>query len=839
MRGENGTESVEHADAAVGVAAGRFKGANKKMRPTRGAGKTPEPRRQFGQFSTRKTAEPSYKQQTGGETAELLLGRARLAGRRGNREKSFALFRAAAQLRPQDWEFQFEIAHALKRLGYLKEAADRCRYVLERKPEHARASQMLATLTPEHPRSRAQPEVAAGSSSDIAAKFDKIIKKVRKFRKTGQRVMAEMHCRQILQAAPDHLEASIELALLLRHQEANEAALAQLEIARIKHPDNIELLLQLAVILRDLRRYDESSAAFQKILDREPGNVPALHGMAKLALRLGDWPKALDKFESLYVIKPDDVGILVDIATVQFEMLQYEDAEATLQRAEAASQAPDDERYRSRKFHYFCVTGQWDRAQECLVYWPDHRSVPRGALSDVVRFYAERDRWNDVVDFLRDRFVEGSEAGVPRNGETFLSALAGGIRHTGRYAEALQMLEKWPGEDSLAVQNLREQIAEELALLDTVGLADAAETHEISGNVTSPVRAERRARMSRAFSRNSEAVSTTQSPAPDTIYFCADAKYILGAAVSLFSLLRHNPGPARNCAFVVYCPPGLLDFAVMTFDRIGASLGARVEVRSSATLHDENLAFRTKWGAFTMGRGLSIAAYYRIFAAIQLLGENPSGRALYIDADTCVGPGIESLLRFDLNGQPVAVRREDPLGPGVMRACSKLGISRGDYFNSGVLLFDLAHTGLEPALKQSIAFALNKQHLLTMVDQCALNIGFVNQAASLPPEFNFFVRDDETIELPSQPPAVIHYTAHPKPWDPSYQARHCLRWWDEFEALGKVLAPEHMKQLFAFSFPQRYGSWHGKPAISPASPLPNGDIHVAPISEPCATALAG
>jgi lipopolysaccharide biosynthesis glycosyltransferase len=241
---------------------------------------------------------------------------------------------------------------------------------------------------------------------------------------------------------------------------------------------------------------------------------------------------------------------------------------------------------------------------------------------------------------------------------------------------------------------------------------------------------------------------------------------------------------------------------------------ARIEIRTSAMLLGDDVAFRTKWGAFTLGRGLSIAAYYRIFAAMQLRHEKGRGRALYIDSDTCIGPGLGGLLQFELNGLPVGVRREDPVGPGVMRASAKLGIARGEYFNSGVLLFDLSHPGLETALNASVEVALHQQHLLTMVDQCALNVGFRSQATTLPAEFNYFVRDDERIEIPAEPPVVTHFTAHPKPWDPSYQSRHCLRWFEEFEALGSVLQPERIKQLFACAFPQRHGAWQG------AKPMP-------------------
>jgi lipopolysaccharide biosynthesis glycosyltransferase/Flp pilus assembly protein TadD len=705
-----------------------------------------------------------------GETISLLLSRAAVARKNGKHQKAATLLRKAARLNPEDRELQLAAAEALRKIGGVK-------------------------------------EMQLGPITDC----EKEIGKIRRLRKAGQAEAAEARCRRILETQPHHVNASIELALLLRRAENEAAALEQLEKAQISSPDNPELLLELAHVLRGLRRYDEARKTLQAVLELQPGNVAALHGLAKLEQRIGEWKAALAAYENLVALKSDDPNIFVEIATVQFEMVRYEEAEATLALADEIAGEAGNERYLARKFQYFCVTGQWDRAQECLEQWPDHRAVPRGALSDVVRFYAERDRWHDVVDFLRERVVSGWSG--KRNGDTLLDALAGGIRHTGRYAEALEMLDRWPAEDSAAVRNLREQIAEEISLLETVGLQDSVQHRHEPHVVTNPIRIERRALLRRAFSGGPQ-VQRNEPGTTDTIYICADAKYILGAAVSLFSLLRHNQEPARNCNFVVYCPPGLLEFATTAFGDIADGMGAEIDVRSSATLVCDEIAFRTKWGAFTLGRGLSIAAYYRIFAALQLLRENRSGRALYIDADTCVGPGLEALLRFNLKGLPIAVRREDPDGPGVLRACARLGVARGEYFNSGVLLFDLVHPELEMALDRSIAFAIEKQHLLTMVDQCALNVGFKGNAASLSPEFNFFIRDSERLEIPSEVPVVTHYTAHPKPWDPSYQSRHCLRWFEEFEALGRVLAPAHMKQLYAYSFPQRHGGWKGKDMLS-------------------------
>lgn len=775
-------------------------------------------------FNAKKAAEPGQ-----AKSADLLVSRAGFAAKRGNHEKELALLGAAIQLRPQDCQLHIRLAQALRKLNRQAEAAERCRLALACEPGNGRAARLLDEITgcekPKLVTRRAQEPKPVSAPS-----HDKEIRKIRKLRKEGQPLAAEERCRQFLQVEPDHLDASIELAVLLRHRQDFDAALAALETVRGKNSHQPELLLQIAQTLRGLRRYDEARNVFEQILGREPGNLSALHGVAKLALRVGEWKEALGFLETLATLKPGDAGVLLDIANVQFEMLRYEDAEATLRHADELAGAAPDQRYLSRKFEYFCVTGQWERAQECFEHWPSHSAVPRGALGDVVRFYAERDRWHDVVDFLRERIIEGGGIGSALSGETLLNALAGGIRHTGRYAEALEILDRWPGEDSAAVQNLREQIVEEVALLNAVGLRDPSNPHRPPGSVTNPVRAERRALLSRTFSERLQAEPARQDP--NTIYFCADAKYILGAAVSLFSLLRHNPGQARNCAFIVYCPPGLMDFASLVFGEISASMQAEIAVRSSATLLGDGLAFRTKWGAFTLGRGLSIAAYYRIFAATQLMRERPSGRALYIDSDTIIGPGVEALLRFDMEGLPLAVRREETDGPGVMRACARLGLTKGEYFNSGILLLDLAHPALESALDRSVEVAIHKQHLLTMVDQCALNVGFQKLAASLPAEFNFFVRDGDRIELSALRPVVTHYTAHPKPWDPCYQSHHCLRWFEEFEALGRVLSPERMKQLYSYSFPQRHGAWKGEQIAADGKVSVPGQVPDDPALQP-------
>ena len=144
-----------------------------------------------------------------GETISLLLSRAAVARKNGKHQKAATLLRKAARLNPEDRELQLAAAEALRKIGGVK-------------------------------------EMQLGPITDC----EKEIGKIRRLRKAGQAEAAEARCRRILETQPHHVNASIELALLLRRAENEAAALEQLEKAQISSPDNPELLLELAHVLR-------------------------------------------------------------------------------------------------------------------------------------------------------------------------------------------------------------------------------------------------------------------------------------------------------------------------------------------------------------------------------------------------------------------------------------------------------------------------------------------------------------------------------------------------------------------------------------------------------------
>jgi lipopolysaccharide biosynthesis glycosyltransferase len=321
---------------------------------------------------------------------------------------------------------------------------------------------------------------------------------------------------------------------------------------------------------------------------------------------------------------------------------------------------------------------------------------------------------------------------------------------------------------------------------------------EVPGSLTADdiqwdLYAQRAAVLGRTLSRG------LPKPTGHTVYLCTDANYLPGTMVAIFSMLRNNPGIGQRARLRVVVADGAMSLAESVFGQIAAAYGAEIEIEAASRLVTGDHTLRTSWGSFTPGHGLSDAAYYRIFMATQLVAAGETGRALYLDSDVVVGGGIDRLLRLDLAGQPIGVRRELPL-PEILAAAHKLGIPEDVYFNSGVLLIDLEHPDLADALARSMDFAIHKPELLTFVDQCALNVGFLGRTAALPPEANFFLRQDD-VWAADWEPTVLHFLARPKPWDPAYPSGHARRWLHEFDLLGQIVDSADLRPVMAAIFP--------------------------------------
>jgi lipopolysaccharide biosynthesis glycosyltransferase len=121
------------------------------------------------------------------------------------------------------------------------------------------------------------------------------------------------------------------------------------------------------------------------------------------------------------------------------------------------------------------------------------------------------------------------------------------------------------------------------------------------------------------------------------------------------------------------------------------------------------------------------------FLLPELLGE--VDRALYLDADTLVVAPLEELQRLDLRGSPVGAVR-NVMVPHEEERVRRLGLDPARFFNSGVLLLDLAALREEglAACAADVATALAGR--LRWPDQDVLNVLFADRWAPLHPRFN-------------------------------------------------------------------------------------------------------
>ncbi|KAG2003636.1 glycosyl transferase [Coprinopsis cinerea AmutBmut pab1-1] len=220
-----------------------------------------------------------------------------------------------------------------------------------------------------------------------------------------------------------------------------------------------------------------------------------------------------------------------------------------------------------------------------------------------------------------------------------------------------------------------------------------------------------------------------------------DSSYAMPASVLLATLVNHTPG--RISIYVGDC--GMTD---QDRDMMERSLPKRDDVTMVfIPLGDETLA--RKWN----GK----------WAKVDLLTKLPVERALYLDADILVRGDISELWRTDLGDKAIGA----VIDVGYPMGCS--GLPRREYFNSGVLLLDLAK--VRPKLTATFDQLCEQ---FQKSDQDALNAHFGGDdwkslslqwnAQGLGTYASSYAPDRHLVDLAQMDnPAIVHFTGplHP------------------------------------------------------------------------------
>ncbi|WP_052685369.1 glycosyltransferase family 8 protein [Lentzea aerocolonigenes] len=236
-------------------------------------------------------------------------------------------------------------------------------------------------------------------------------------------------------------------------------------------------------------------------------------------------------------------------------------------------------------------------------------------------------------------------------------------------------------------------------------------------------------------------------------------------------------GPAVGELRLVVLDQGLVPESAASIRRDAESLGLPVEIRPVPDA-DPGLP---------IGAWYSKAIYGRM-SIPDVIEDEP--RVLYLDVDVLVLADLRPLLVRDLGGHPIGAAR-DPIcplighGPG-MPGWRALGLPRGrPYFNSGVMLLDLARIRGSRLFERAREFLAEHPDKVHFFDQDALNYAADGDWHRIESRWNTFAMSPRGPEYvhpcedvnplaglieDEKSAAVIHFAGRRKPWQEAYPA---------------------------------------------------------------------
>ena len=460
-----------------------------------------------------------------------------------------------------------------------------------------------------------------------------------------------------------------------------------------------------------------------------------------------------------------------------FRLLLWEDAGEIL----ATMPPTEDERPQitMKRLEYACFMGDSETAMAAVRRM--EALAPRAGrqvMLPVFRYYAEQQDWNAVIDRALP-WIDGA-----LNYKQIGYVLFRAAKHSGRQDDligAIEAIADWPARPGLLTLRNRLAYDKVATIADIDALADDP---DIAGDSML---------LRKLAVRRQVIAHETSPPARQAVFLCTDRNYLCATIVALHGITQALN--IRSTDFYIVADDEVTDLArasTAAFAENGISLAivAASEVTGAAS------RLLPEYGLFTSGHRLASAAYYRIYFAQYLQRLGLHDRALYVDSDVVLAGRLDELLQGDLGGQPAAARLES-IRPEVRRAIAHHSLADGRYFNSGVLLLDLCHPGLESALAASMQAIADENVRLLYHDQCALNLGFRSGFADLDLAWNYPVT--EATELDEIPPnaAILHFLDRPKPWSAAYGGEAALLWFEKWQATAAFIGSDAALALFA------------------------------------------
>ena len=221
-----------------------------------------------------------------------------------------------------------------------------------------------------------------------------------------------------------------------------------------------------------------------------------------------------------------------------------------------------------------------------------------------------------------------------------------------------------------------------------------------------------------------------------SIVLAADNAYLIPLETTIKSVLFHN----RDVDFYILNS----DIAPEWFKL----LGRKMEVVNS-TIHNVHFD-KELFEGYKTGPHLNYASYFRFFATEVV----ESDKVLYLDSDI-IG-AVDDVYAYE---------------------------GRKSGFNSGVLLMHVAKWKEHSIVNSLLELAAGQNQAVHLGDQSILNIYFEDNWLALDKTYNYMAgvdiyRLDQKCErLDDNPPVIVHFASHDKPWNTYSISRLRELWW--------------------------------------------------------------
>lgn len=251
---------------------------------------------------------------------------------------------------------------------------------------------------------------------------------------------------------------------------------------------------------------------------------------------------------------------------------------------------------------------------------------------------------------------------------------------------------------------------------------------------------------------------------------CVDESFAADCAVMLSSLLEAND-PADVHIHLIH-DDGLTQASVAALADVATRAGGQL---SPLTIADERI------GCMPASQRFPRLTWYRVF--LPDLFPHLT-RMIYLDTDILVTGSLRELWETDLNRHWLGAVTNPLFADMARRVEDQLGIPNGaHYFNSGVLLLDLAALRESAAIDKLLRF-VEEHPGQPWPDQDALNAVMHTHWLELHPRWNampglfelplrYLPHDRDVVQAAVEDPAIIHFVGPHKPWH--YRSKHPYR----------------------------------------------------------------